>query len=82
MGGRCLDPGAIARTALLTVEGENDQICVVGQTAAAHGLLTGVRRFRRRQHLQPGVGHFGVFSGRRWELEVYPVVRSFILASD
>jgi polyhydroxyalkanoate depolymerase len=80
--GRRVDPRAIGRTALLTVEGENDQICAVGQTAAAHDLCGGIRPFQKRQHLQPGVGHFGVFSGRRWELEVYPVVRSFILASD
>ena len=80
--GRRVDPCAITRTALLTVEGENDQICAVGQTAAAHDLCAGVKRFRRRQHLQPGVGHFGVFSGRRWELEVYPAVRSFVLAAD
>jgi polyhydroxyalkanoate depolymerase len=80
--GRPVDPRAIAWTALLTVEGENDTICAVGQTAAAHDLCGGIKPFHKRQHLQPGVGHFGVFSGRRWELEVYPVVRSFIGASD
>jgi polyhydroxyalkanoate depolymerase len=80
--GRRIDPRALTRTALLTVEGENDQICAVGQTAAAHDLCLRVRPFRRRQHLQAGVGHFGVFSGRRWEREVYPVVRNFILSSD
>jgi poly(3-hydroxybutyrate) depolymerase len=80
--GRRIDTRAITRTALLTVEGQNDQICAVGQTAAAHDLCSGIKPFKRRQHLQAGVGHFGVFSGRRWEREVYPVVRNFIGSSD
>ena len=77
--GRRVDPGAIRRTSLLTVEGERDDICGVGQTAAAHDLCTGLPPARRRQHLQAGAGHFGVFSGSRWELEVYPELRSHIL---
>src|SRR3712207_3446561 len=76
--GRRVDPGAITRTALLTVEGENDDICSPGQTLAAHELCTGIPRERKHHHLQPGVGHYGVFSGSRWEAEVYPVVRAFI----
>jgi poly(3-hydroxybutyrate) depolymerase len=80
--GRRVDPAAITRTMLLTIEGERDDICAVGQTAAAHDLCTGLRPFERRQHLQAGVGHFGVFSGRRWQREVYPLVRTMILASD
>jgi polyhydroxyalkanoate depolymerase len=79
--GRRVDPAAITRTSLLTVEGERDDICGAGQTAAAHELCTSLPAFRRRQHLQPGVGHFGVFSGSRWELEVYPLIRSLILMS-
>jgi len=77
--GRPVDPAAITRTALLTVEGERDDICGAGQTAAAHDLCTSLTPYRRRQHLQAGAGHFGVFSGARWEREVYPEIRSHIL---
>lgn len=49
---------------------------------AAQDLCTGLRPWQRRQHLQAGVGHFGVFSGRRWETQVYPLVRIMILAAD
>jgi len=76
---RRVEPAAITRTALLTVEGERDDICGVGQTAAAHDLCTSLTPYRRRQHLQAGAGHFGVFSGARWEREVYPEIRSHIL---
>ncbi|MGY2065597.1 polyhydroxyalkanoate depolymerase [Blastococcus sp. SYSU DS0619] len=76
--GRPVDPGAIRETALLTVEGANDDICSPGQTEAAHRLCTGIPAERKRHHLQDGVGHYGVFSGSRWEAEAYPVVREFI----
>jgi polyhydroxyalkanoate depolymerase len=76
--GQHVDPGAITRTALLTVEGANDDICSPGQTEAAHELCTGIPEERKRHYLQPGVGHYGVFSGSRWEAEVYPVLRTFI----
>jgi polyhydroxyalkanoate depolymerase len=76
--GQRVDPGAIRNTALLTVEGANDDICSPGQTEAAHRLCTGIPEERKRHHLQNGVGHYGVFSGSRWEAEIYPVVRSFI----
>jgi polyhydroxyalkanoate depolymerase len=79
--GRRVDPAAITQTSLLTVEGERDDVCGVGQTAAAHDLCTSLPPYRRRQHLQAGVGHFGVFSGSRWEIEVYPLIRSLILMS-
>jgi poly(3-hydroxybutyrate) depolymerase len=79
--GRRVDPAAITRTALLTVEGERDDICGVGQTAAAHDLCTSLPPYRRRRHLQAGAGHFGVFSGARWEREVYPEIRSHILTA-
>ncbi|RBY83032.1 polyhydroxyalkanoate depolymerase [Geodermatophilus sp. TF02-6] len=78
--GRPVDPGAIRQTALLTVEGARDDICSPGQTRAAHGLCTGIPEEHKRHHLQPGVGHYGVFSGSRWEAEVYPVLRDFIAA--
>ncbi|WP_138759149.1 polyhydroxyalkanoate depolymerase [Modestobacter altitudinis] len=76
--GTPVDPGAISGTDLLTVEGANDDICSPGQTEAAHDLCTGIPADRRHHHLQPGVGHYGVFSGSRWDAEVYPVVRDFI----
>src|SRR5712671_1477767 len=80
--GRRVDPRAIRRTALLTVEGERDDICAVVQTVAAHELCTGLRPYLKRHHLQPGVGHYGVFSGKRWQNQVYPILRNLILASE
>ncbi|ATP20455.1 MULTISPECIES: polyhydroxyalkanoate depolymerase [Sphingobium] len=80
--GRAVNPGAIRKTALLTVEGEKDDVCAVGQTSAAHGLCTGLRPHLKRHHLQPGVGHYGVFSGSKWEKQVYPQVRNMILAMN
>jgi polyhydroxyalkanoate depolymerase len=80
--GRRVEPGAIRRTALLTVEGEKDDICAVGQTVAAHDLCPGLRPYLKRHHLQPGVGHYGVFSGKRWSAQIYPLVRNLILASQ
>lgn len=79
--GRRVEPGAIRRTALMTVEGENDDICAPGQTLAAQELCTGLHASRRRHHLQTGVGHYGVFSGRRWAGEIYPRVRELIWTS-
>ncbi len=78
---RRVNPGAIRRTALFTVEGERDDICSVGQTVAAHDLCTGIYANRKRHHLQPGVGHYGVFSGRKWSNQIYPLVHNMILAA-
>ncbi|MCT2400370.1 polyhydroxyalkanoate depolymerase [Novosphingobium mangrovi (ex Huang et al. 2023)] len=78
--GRTVDCSAIRKTALLTVEGERDDICAVGQTAAAHLLCSSLRPHLKRHHLQPGVGHYGVFSGSKWEKQVYPQVRNLVLA--
>jgi len=80
--GRKVDPAAIRRTALLTVEGERDDICSVGQTVAAQDLCSGVFANRKRHHMQPSVGHYGVFSGRKWAGQIYPLVRNMILAAD
>jgi poly(3-hydroxybutyrate) depolymerase len=77
-----IEPRAIKRTMLLTVEGEKDDICAVGQTAAAHDLCTGLRQYRKRHHMQAGVGHYGVFSGKRWEQQIYPLVKNVILSSE
>jgi poly(3-hydroxybutyrate) depolymerase len=76
--GQTVKPELIRRTALLTVEGERDDICAIGQTMAALDLCSGVRLNMKAHHLQTGVGHYGVFSGRRWAREVYPKVRQMI----
>ena len=80
--GRRVDPRAIRKTALFTVEGERDDICSIGQTVAAHDLCTSLKPFRKHHHLQAGVGHYGVFSGRRWADQIYPILRNFILANE
>jgi polyhydroxyalkanoate depolymerase len=80
--GATIEPGAIRRTMLLTVEGERDDICAVGQTVAAHDLCKKLRPYLKRHHMQAGVGHYGVFSGKRWENQVYPIVKNVILSSD
>jgi len=80
--GEPVEPRAIKRTMLLTVEGERDDICAVGQTAAAHDLCTGLRPYLKRHHMQAGVGHYGVFSGNRWNNQIYPLLKNVILASE
>ena len=80
--GSAVDPGMIRHTALLTVEGGRDDICSVGQTAAAHDLCRSLRPHLKRHHLQANVGHYGVFNGRRWRKEIYPVVRNTILSVE
>jgi poly(3-hydroxybutyrate) depolymerase len=80
--GERVEPRAIKRTMLLTVEGERDDICAVGQTAAAHDLCPGLRPYLKRHHMQAGVGHYGVFSGNRWTNQIYPLVKNVILASE
>ncbi len=80
--GRRVDPSKITRTALLTVEGGRDDICALGQTAAAHDLCSSLRPHLKRHHLQANVGHYGTFNGKKWENEIYPVVRNFILAME
>jgi polyhydroxyalkanoate depolymerase len=80
--GERVDPTAIRRTMLLTVEGEGDDICAVGQTVAAHDLCSKLRPYLKRHHMQAGVGHYGVFSGKRWENQIYPILKNVILASD
>ena len=71
-------PQDIRSTALLTVEGELDDISGNGQTSAAHTLCTGIPEKRREHYEVPGAGHYGIFSGRRWRENVYPRVRDFI----
>ena len=80
--GRAVNPAAIRRTALVTIEGERDDICAVGQTLAAQDLVSSLRPYMRTHHVQPNVGHYGVFSGRRWQNHIYPVVRNAIHVSQ
>jgi poly(3-hydroxybutyrate) depolymerase len=76
--GARVDPSAIQGTALLTIEGELDDISGQGQTRAAHALCSGVAEADREHLTVAGAGHYGIFSGRRWRTEVYPRVRDFI----
>ena len=71
-------PQAIRETALLTVEGELDDISGNGQTESAHSLCLNIPRERREHFLAPNVGHYGIFSGRRWREVIYPRVSAFI----
>jgi poly(3-hydroxybutyrate) depolymerase len=80
--GRPVRPEAIRRTAVMTVEGEKDDICGIGQTMAALDLCRSVPVTMRRHHLQTGVGHYGVFSGRRYAQAIYPRVREMIQAHE
>lgn len=80
--GRKIDPSLIRHTALMTIEGEKDDITGIGQTEAAHKLCTGLPESMRKHHLAPKVGHYGVFNGRRWREDIYPHVRDFIRTHD
>lgn len=80
--GNRIDVGAIKKVALLTIEGEKDDICAPGQTVAAHDLCTGIKAHKKHHHLQPGVGHYGVFSGTKWQRQIYPLVRDTIRMND
>ncbi len=79
--GRLVNPAAIRRTWLLTVEGERDDICAPGQTVAAQDLCSGIRPYMKSHYIQTGVGHYGVFSGKRWNSQIYPRVREMIHAA-
>ncbi len=79
---RIVNPRAIRRTALVTIEGEKDDICSLGQTLAAHDLCARVPQFMRNHYIQAGAGHYGVFSGRRWNTKIYPIVRDMIEVSE
>jgi poly(3-hydroxybutyrate) depolymerase len=71
---------AIRRTALMTIEGGEDDITTPGQTHAAHGLLTGIPAGWKEHHLQEGAGHYGTFSGRRFREQIAPKIRAFFRA--
>ncbi len=76
--GEPVNPAAITRTALMTVEGELDDISAPGQTYASHRLCSAIPSDRRAHLLQPGVGHYGIFNGRRWRSEIAPRIADFI----
>jgi poly(3-hydroxybutyrate) depolymerase len=78
VAGERVNPGAIKHSALLTIEGELDDISGIGQTEAAHGLCNGIPAARHAHKVIEGAGHYGIFSGRRWRETVYPQVRDFI----
>jgi poly(3-hydroxybutyrate) depolymerase len=79
---RRVDPGQIRRVALMTVEGEHDDISGVGQTEAAHLLCVNIPADRKTHYLQPAVGHYGVFNGSRFRAEIAPRISDFILTND
>jgi poly(3-hydroxybutyrate) depolymerase len=78
---RRIDPAAISASALMTVEGELDDISGLGQTKAAHGLTPNIPADRHAHYEQKGVGHYGIFNGRRWREQIMPRVRDFIRAN-
>ena len=80
--GRLVRPDLITDIGLLTVEGENDDISGIGQTQAAHGLCSGLPPELKEDYVQPHVGHYGVFNGKRFREEIYPRVRAFIRRTE
>ena len=78
VAGRKVDMGATTKVAVMTVEGANDDISAPGQCVAALKLLTGLSEDKKGQHLEPGAGHYGIFAGKSWRLNIRPLVLSFI----
>lgn len=76
--GKLIDTSAVKDVALLTIEGENDDITGKGQTKAAHGVFSGIPAKNKEHYEQPNVGHYGIFNGRRFREEVSPVIKGFI----
>jgi len=79
--GKHVDPGSIKKTALLTVEGENDEFCPPGQTSVAHDICSNIPKSKRGHHLQEGVGHYGVFNGSKFKAHVAPLIKQFMRAA-
>jgi poly(3-hydroxybutyrate) depolymerase len=77
-----VDPAAITKTALLTVEGEKDDITGLGQCEAAHTLCANLPARMRMHYVQPGVGHYGIFNGARFQREIVPLIEGFIRRHD
>ncbi len=77
-----VDPAAIRNVALLTIEGEKDDISGLGQTEAAHRLCANIPAHRKTHYVQPGVGHYGVFNGSRFRSEIAPRIADFVLSNN
>jgi len=77
--GQRVDPGAIDQVALMTVEGENDDISGIGQTKAAHHLCSSIPDHMKIDYMQPGVGHYGIFSGKSYRNDIQPRLKKFML---
>lgn len=82
VAGKTVDMGAITKVAVMTVEGANDDISAPGQCVAALNLLTGLPDAKKAQHLEPGAGHYGIFAGKSWRLNIRPLVLNFIDANS
>ena len=80
--GQLVDPSAITRTALMTIEGELDDISGLGQTRAAQKLCKNIPAARKKHYTAPGAGHYGIFSGRRWRETICPKITEFIRQSQ
>ncbi|HEY0303075.1 MAG TPA: polyhydroxyalkanoate depolymerase, partial [Rhizomicrobium sp.] len=80
--GRRIDPGKIRRVALMTVEGEHDDISGVGQTEATHKLCPNIPAEDKVHYMQTGVGHYGVFNGSRFRSEIQPRIADFVLSHN
>ena len=80
--GTRVDPAAIRDTALLAIEGERDDISGLGQTRAALDIATKLPASRKQYFMAKGVGHYGIFNGRKWRERIAPVVEKFIAAHD
>jgi poly(3-hydroxybutyrate) depolymerase len=78
VAGKRVDMGAITKVAMMTVEGANDDISAPGQCVAALALCTGLPDSKKTQHLEPGAGHYGIFAGKSWRLNIRPLVLKFI----
>ena len=81
VNGKAVDLGAITEVAVKTVEGTEDDISAPGQCVAALGLLTGLPDSKKASHLEPGAGHYGIFAGKSWRMNIRPLVLSFIDAN-
>jgi poly(3-hydroxybutyrate) depolymerase len=79
--GKPVDPSKITRVALMTVEGEKDDISGLGQTEATHALCSSIPAQRRVHYVQPGVGHYGVFNGSRFRSEIVPRISDFMMSA-
>ncbi len=79
--GTPVDPSKVTRVALMTVEGEKDDISGLGQTEATHRLCSSIPRHRRVHYMQPGVGHYGVFNGSRFRSEIVPRINDFMMSA-